>query len=424
MHTQTKHTAMSELNLKSNFPIATSTNWREMVESGLRGATFDSLLRRTEDGLLRGPLMTENDLPENLARLGRIDLPKSETRPWHIAAPVRGQNLDHANAQLLENLKGGASAVRVENGQDIKTRNDLKRLLEGVFTDLVPIHFAPNTNNAASLDMALSIPSLSTATIWAGLNPINDKAKIDSHVNHAPIEWKLMALSAIKTHESGGTDVQELASLAAHLAEAMRTFGPDIVCKHIVIELAADRDTHLTIAKTRAARQITRRIADAFGSDGTCIPICAVTSLRMMQSEDAWTNLLRVMSAGFGAVIGGADVITTRPFTDSLGEATPFAHRIARNMQLMMMEESHLGQVSDPGHGSYWHEHMTDALAQAAWRSFQIIEQKGGITTYLKSGEFNTALRAAKAARQARAEPILGLDLHPADDVKTPEVRT
>ncbi len=415
---------MVQFKLKSNFSNTEHSSWRETVEAGLRGTDYESLFRRTEDGLTRGPLKTAADLPPSIQPLTRSQLPHLDTRAWHISAPVRGASHNHANTQLIENLKGGASAVRIENSDVLTNRNDLKRLLEGVFTDLVPIQFGPNAANAACLDMALSIPALSTATIWAGLDPQKDKSKIQTHLNHVPDTWKLMVLTPLETHEQGGTEVQQLSNLAAHLAETMRTYGPHETCRHLVIELAADQDTHLTIVKFRAARRIVLRIAEAFGADGANIPICAVTSLRMMQTEDAWTNLLRIMSAGFGAVIGGAGLVTTRPFTDGLGDATPFAHRIARNMQLMMMEESHLGQVSDPSHGSYWHENMTEELAQAAWRRFQIIEQKGGMNVFMESGEYEMALNASKTAREARGEPVLGVTLHPAPDVKKPEVRS
>jgi methylmalonyl-CoA mutase len=411
---------MSNLKLKSDFTQTTRADWQDIVVSGLRGGVFKNLIRQTEDGLVRGPLMSAADLPSSLTPLVRTDLPQLEGRAWHITAPVRGADLHHANTQLLENLKGGASAVRIENGEDLNNPTDLKRLLEGVFTNLVPIQFAPKTSNAASLTYVLSIPALSEATIWGGLDPIEDQDAIKASLEHVPESWKLMALSPCAIHEQGGTDVQEIAGLAAQLVDAMRTYGPDVTCQHLIIEVAADRDSHLTIAKIRATRRITQRIAEAFGVDGSTIPICAVTSLRMMQSEDAWTNLLRVMSAGFGAVIGGADMITTRPFTDSLGGATPFAHRIARNMQLMMMEESHLGQVADAAHGSFWHEHMTDALAQATWTAFQIIEENGGIRTYVESGKFTTDLTASQLARETRKEPILGVTLHPATNVKTP----
>jgi len=324
---------MSEFSLKSDFPEISQTQWRAFVEKGLRGSNYETLTRETDDGMSRGPLLLAENLPEALVSLARTDLPLLE---------------------ILDDLTGGASAIRIEANLKISSRNDLKRLLEGVYIGLIPIHVASSTGNAQIYEVARGHEPLQSTIFWAGLHPIEDSEVLRSSLKTAPTNWRLMGLSPADIHEAGGTDTHELAVLAASLSEAMRNHGPEKVCKHMVIDLAADRDTHLTIAKFRSARRIIRCIAEAFGGDGSTIPLCAITSLRMMQSEDAWTNLLRVMSAGFGAVIGGADMVTTRPFTDGLGHATPFAHRIARNMQLMMMEESHLGQVADAAHGSYW----------------------------------------------------------------------
>jgi len=412
---------MASTPLKTDFPEPSLADWQDMVTHGLRGGNFEILQRQTEDGIARGPLMSADDLPQNLTALARSDVPLLDERPWHIAAPVRDPDLAHANQQLLDDLKGGASAVRIELGVEIADRNDLKRVLEGVFTDLVPLTF---TQGAKVADAVISVNGFKAAQVNLGLDPLRDADGIKDALKTSPDSWRVMALNPAAIHEAGGTDVQELAGMAAALADAMRRHGGTITAKHLIIHVAADRDAHLSIAKFRAARRLTLHISKAFGADGNQIPIHAVTSQRMMQTVDPWTNLLRVMSAGFGAVIGGAEFVTTRPFTDGLGHATPFAHRIARNMQLMMMEESHLGQVSDPAHGSFWHERLTEDLALAAWTEFQRIEGLGGIETYLSSGQNEVDLKASKVARAERDEPILGVTLHPAKDEQAPEVRS
>lgn len=415
---------MSNLTPKINFDTPSLEDWTSLVERGLRGTPLEALNRETEDGIRRGPLIRQSDLPPTLSPLGRTDLPRLDNRSWHITAPVRDPDLGHANTQLLEDLKGGASAIRFESGIDLSSRHSLKRLVEGVYTELVPIHFSHGVLTDESYQHLQYMESFKTSVIWAGLDPINNFSTIRTALESMPQTWRLMGLAPRKIHEAGGTDVQELSGLASALAEAINIHGGETICQHLVVELAADRDAHLTVAKFRAARRIIRRIADVFDLDGTTIPICAVTSLRMMQTEDAWTNLLRVMSAGTGAVMGGADMVTTLPFTDGLGQATAFAHRIARNMQLMMMEESHLGQVSDPALGSYWHENMTDQLAQKAWIAFQNIEASGGWSRYNKSGEFKVDIEKSKANRDLHNAPILGVTLHPAQNIKVPEVRS
>jgi len=92
--------------------------------------------------------------------------------------------------------------------------------------------------------------------------------------------------------------------------------------------------------------------------------------------------------------------------------ATPFGHRIARNMQLMMMEESHLGHVQDAAFGSYFHERMSEQLSQAAWTEFQQIEVNGGIENIKP---FKARIKRAAQSRADKDQPILGVNLHPID---------
>lgn len=408
---------MSELELQDNFPEWTRDDWRLLAEKGLRGAEFQTLISQTEDGLTRGPLFDVMDRPDQHAPLPRTSPPLLEGRPWHICANISDSNLDFANEQLLADLKGGASAVRIDT-LAIGRRADLKRLLEGVFLDLVPIIFAPG---CAAASYAPSLDELTNANVTLGLDPLGDRPD-------APDHWRVFTANAATIHEAGGSDVIELAGFAAMIAESFRRHGPEIHTQ-ISALLAAGTDAHLNIIKFRAARRLYGTIADAFGIDTHSLPVHAISSLRMMQSQDAWTNMLRTMSAGFGAVTGGADYITLRPFTDvagpnQLGGATPFGHRVARNQQLLMMEESHLGQVKDVAYGSYFHEKLTDDLAREAWAKFQAIEKNGGIVRYIDSGELKADCDAATQVRQDRGDPILGVTLHPSDHVPTPETRS
>lgn len=403
---------MSDLNLTHDFPKSSEADWQALVEKGLRGAEFDSLTRKTDDGISRGPLSTSSESPDCFGAYPRMEAPLLDGRPWHITAPVRGPEIAHANSQALEDLSGGASALRLslgEAGVGIKNANEMKRLLDKVYTNLIPIVVAPN-NDFANTDL---FKDFRDANIFLGLSPKTEGLK--SLAQTAPDTWRLITTNAARIHGTGGTEAQELACFAASAAHAYRVLGQD-AAKHVSVELTANQDGHLTIAKLRAARRIYARIAESFGVSDAPLSIHVITSNRMMQSTDPWTNMLRIMSAGFGAVIGGADFITTRPFTDAIGHATGFGYRIARNMQLMMMEESHLGQVKDASYGSYFHERMTNALAQAAWTEFQQIESEGGLANI---EPFKARIKEAATARKEKAEPILGVTLHPLEQDST-----
>lgn len=399
---------MSELNLTHDFPKSSEADWQALVEKGLRGADLNSLSRKTEDGLVRGPLSTTIDRPKDIAALPRIGGPLLDGRPWHITAPVQDPEITHANKQALEDLTGGASALRItlgEKGVNIKNTNEIKRLLDKVYTDLIPIIISPNND----ITHAELLKDYKDANICLGLGPKTEG--LLGLAKDLPETWRLITINAARVHDTGGTEAQGLAYFAASAAHAYRILGRD-AAMHMGVELTANQDGHLSIAKLRAARRIYARIAESFGVTEAPLAIQVITSKRMMQSTDPWTNMLRVMSACFGAVIGGADFITSRAFTDATGHATSFGHRIARNMQLMMMEESHLGQVKDAAYGSFFHERMTDGLAKSAWEKFQQIESEGGL---MNIEPFKARVKTAAKAREENGDPILGVTLHPLD---------
>ena len=404
---------MSKLELLDNFPASTQEDWQALVKVGLKGADFDSLKKLAEDKFTRGPLSSAEDLPQNLQAFTKANTPLLGGRDWHITAPVRGPDIGFANQQMLEDLRGGASALRISLGKDqinIENKSQIKRLMDQVHTDLIPVILAPN-NQAHFAD---HFSDYTDMAFYLGLGPKTEG--LETLAKSCPDTWRLITINAARVHDTGGTDAQELAYFAASAAHAFRRLGKS-AARHIGAELVTDQDGHMSIAKLRAARRIFARIAQSFGVDNAALSLHVISSKRMMQSADPWSNMLRTMSAGFGAIIGGADFITLRPFTDAHDTdetrgAAPFGYRMARNMQLMMMEESHLGQVQDAAFGSYFHESMTEKLAQAAWTEFQQIERDGGIDNI---APFKARIQEAAQRRAAKDMPILGVNLHPID---------
>ena len=103
----------------------------------------------------------------------------------------------------------------------------------------------------------------------------------------------------------------------------------------------------------------------------------------MMAQRDPWVNMLRTTLAAFAAGVGGADTVLVQPFDAAIpgglpGTAASFARRMARNTQLLLFEESHVGRVLDPAGGSWHVEDLTRRLAEQAWKHFQDIESRGG----------------------------------------------
>jgi methylmalonyl-CoA mutase len=169
----------------------------------------------------------------------------------------------------------------------------------------------------------------------------------------------------------------------------------------ISFRLAADADQFLTMAKFRALRLLWARVETACGLAPKPAFVAAETAWRMLTQRDPYVNMLRATMATFAAGLGGADAITVLPHTLALGLPDAFARRVARNTQLVLLEESNLAKVSDPAAGSGGIESLTKELCEAAWAAFQDIEKAGGVFAALEQNLIQRQVAATRAKREA-----------------------
>jgi methylmalonyl-CoA mutase len=244
-----------------------------------------------------------------------------------------------------------------------------------------------------------------------------------------------LRIDARAVHEAGGTEAQEIAAALASgicYLRALNEAGLEIdeAATSLSFALSIGPDVLIEAAKLRALRLCWARVMQASGAapDARAAHIHAFTAQRMMTRADAHTNIVRVTCAAFAAAIGGADAITTRPFTDALGLPTPFARRVARNTQHVLLEECRLGHVADPAGGAWFVEKITRDLAELAWAKMQAIEAHGGIVAKLTSGALQREISEARGKRQhaiaTRRETITGVTDFPLLNAAAPDVAT
>ena len=142
----------------------------------------------------------------------------------------------------------------------------------------------------------------------------------------------------------------------------------------------------MELSKLRAARIIWSKVTQLYGADPSLqgMHISAETSVFTKTIFDPHVNLLRAGNEAFAAVLGGIQYLHIMPY-DNLTGSSSFSERIARNIHLVLKEESHLKRVVDPAGGSWYIEDLTTQLAERAWVLFQQIEAKGGILEALKT---------------------------------------
>ncbi len=453
-------TPTNELHLAQDFPAANIAEWRALVEKALKGADFEKrLVTRTADGLKINPLYTRGDALQGTANAlpGKPPFTRGtkavrdglgwDIRTFHIESDPKA-----ANAAILEDLEGGVTSIALQIGGNglPATRDALSTALAGVLLDVCPVVLVAGES---VFDAALAlIAEWDAKAIKAperqgsfGSDPLGTLAMtgrlsepVETALARAVALMKTTAASphvqvmtadGVVAHVAGASEAQELAFMLAALVSYLRAaeeggISPSEALPKINVSLAADVDEFSTIAKLRAARRLIWRVADASGAGeaAAAVTLNCPTSYRIMAKRDPWTNILRTTIACTGAALGGADAIVVLPFTFALGKPDAFARRVARNIQIVCQEESHLGRVNDPAGGSWYVENLTDDMAKKAWEMFQDIEARGGLLACLKSGFIQetiakTADARAKSVATIRQEltgvnafPLLGDD--------------
>ncbi|MED5815529.1 methylmalonyl-CoA mutase small subunit [Mycolicibacterium sp. 050232] len=367
---------------------------------------------------------------------------------------VAGTAVGTVNGAVLVALTEGASALTLRVGDGGIALGELDRLLDGVFLDLVPVIFewtgaGARADLAEAADAVLTLlqdlddDQRSRLSVDLGADPLTAPLSGQAATEEADLPATVAKLTghaggvrAITVdgpafHNLGASAAWELAGSIAAAVAYLRILGdggvaaPDAL-RQISFRYAADDDQFMTIAKLRVARQLWARVAEVVGAaDAGAARIHAVTSLPMMTQRDPWVNMLRTTLAAFSAGVGGADTVQVLPFDAAIpdgldGTSTSFARRIARNTQLLLLEESHIGQVLDPAGGSWFVEDLTAQLAEQAWEHFQDIEARGG---FVAARDYVAAQIAEVAARRSddiahRRTAITGVNEFPNLDEK------
>jgi methylmalonyl-CoA mutase len=349
--------------------------------------------------------LPEPALPGEWPYVRGADALRDVNSGWKVAEAFGSDGVD-GNAAVLAALTAGVSALVLRVGQSGVAPAQLDQLLAGVYLDLAPVILDAGADYTAAADVLLGLIGeldagrRQTVSIDLGADPLT--ASLSRRAS-PPLDEVVAVASRVADgggvraitvdgpafHNLGASAAWELAGSIAAAVAYLRVLDQSGLAiaralRQISFRLSADDDQFMTIAKVRAARQLWARVAEVVGDpESGAATVHAETSLAMMTQRDPWVNMLRTTLAAFSAGVGGADTVLVLPFDVAIpggfpGMGMSFARRIARNTQLLLLEESHIGRVLDPAGGSWFVEDLTEELAQQAWQHFQAIEARGG----------------------------------------------
>ena len=225
-------------------------------------------------------------------------------------------------------------------------------------------------------------------------------------------KFNTISISGYHMQEAGANTALELAYTLADGKEYIQTaiaagLKIDDFAPRLSFFWGIGMNFYMEIAKMRAARLLWAEIVEAFGptnpKSGMLRTHCQ-TSGWSLTEQDPYNNIVRTTIEAMAAVFGGTQSLHTNALDEAIALPSDFAARIARNTQLVLQEETGIGQVVDPWGGSYMMESLTHDMAAKARELIAEIDELGGMAKAIESGVPKLRIEEAAAKKQARID--------------------
>ncbi len=439
--------------LFTEFPPVPTEKWEEVITADLKGADYErKLVWKTGEGFNVRPYYRAENL-EGIKFLGSqagefpyVRGTHAHNR-WRVHQTVSVVCPKEANAEALKILNAGVDSLGFCIASADFSAADLDTLLKDICIPAVEITFCgEKTAHVAELVLAKVekegiakedvriafcidplVKGLSSKGEFCSPNGEKCIARIVELI-HKTKEYKHVRIVTVAGQtfgNSGSTIVEELAfTLSAGHDYLVRLtdagLDVDAAARKLRFSFSVSSNYFMEIAKFRAARMLWANIVKGYGPAKNCackMQIHAETSRWNQTVYDPYVNMLRGTTEAMSATIAGVHSLEVMPFDASFENPTEFSKRIARNVELLLKNESHFDQVVDPAGGSYYVENLTQSIAAEAWKLFLEIEQKGGYTEAYKAGLIVERIKASAAAKDkniaTRRQTLLGANQYP-----------
>jgi methylmalonyl-CoA mutase len=441
--------------LFNGFPPVSSTDWESKIKADLKGADYEKkLIRKSLDNIRIKPYYTADDLAD-LEYLDQLPVKsatlhggKTIVNDWEIRQDFRVFDIDTAVQKIKLAVERGVTSV----GLDLSDKGDLyyhdfRKLIAGIDFANTGVNFLAGESAPNILDFLLKaageIPiQLTDIKGSLDFDPLgyltrsggfyrseqDDFSDADRLLLSAENDLPLFRVLSVNSHlfsDSGSSVVQELSFGLAMAAEYMIKLtdqGHNVldIAKHLQWNMGVGSDYFMEIAKIRAARLLFSRLLSAFGnkqSDDSPVFIHSITTGWNKTIYDANVNMLRLTTEAMAAILGGCNSLLVKPYDSWFREQGDFSERNARNVQIILKEESYFDKVVDPAAGSYYIESLTHSLVQNAWDLFLKVDEKGGYSKAFIQGFVTDEISKTTSHRlemvASRKEILLGTNQYP-----------
>ena len=430
--------------LFTEFTAPTTQEWLDKIQVQKR------LVWRTNEGFNVQPFYRKEDLkdlktPDALpGEFPFVRGNKKDSNVWYVRQNIEVTDAKEANKKALDILNKGIDSLGFRLKGNMVSKETVESLLDGIYCDCIEVNFATCPRHSLELAEILvayfaekgydkekvvgSIefdPMAKMVMKGKDVTPILEIApKLVEALKDYP-NFRCIAVSSDALNNAGAYIAQELGYALAWGNEYLQQLTDagvdvDLAAKSIKFNMGVSENYFMELAKFRAARLLWAQIVKQYEPKCDCackMIVNATTSTYNQTLFDSYVNLLRSQTEAMSAALGSVHSMVVTPFDAPYEQATDFSERIARNQQLIIKEESHFDRIVDPGAGSYYIEHLTDALAQEAWKIFLKVEEEGGFLAAVKAGTVQDDINATNVKRHGdaakRKEFLLGTNQFP-----------
>lgn len=236
-------------------------------------------------------------------------------------------------------------------------------------------------------------------------------------------QWNTISVSGYHIRDAGSTAAQEIgfsfANACAYMDAALeRGLSVDEFAPRISWIFNTHNNFFEEVAKYRALRRLwARLLKERYGATdprSMMLRTHTQTGGSTLVAQQPENNIVRASIQTLAAVVGGVQSIALSCFDEALALPTDQAQRIALRTQQIIAHETGVADTVDPMAGSYFVEHLTNALEQQAKAYMRQIEDMGGSVRAIESGWMQTQISEASWRHQQevdeKREVIVGVN--------------
>lgn len=280
-------------------------------------------------------------------------------RSWVNAPLIIVNDAAAGNKNALQQLATGADGIVF----DLRHHVNASTLLENIQLAYCSVFF----KGAISEEFAIDLFS------YAGSTGLNGAFYSDGPVINT-INDKFSSFRSAGFLYSGVKESPEIAFaklLSVFVEHFERSNNVSRAMDNVAVMVETGNDFFLEVSRLKALRILWNGLCAAYKTPGKQLMIHSLITPWISETFQPHGNMIAATSRCLSAVLGGCNAVTVIAEDQVDGNTA----RIARNVSLVLREESHISKTGDATAGSYYIDSLVCELVERSWAEFQRLQK-------------------------------------------------